>query len=63
MLDYVSSANIKLRTGFFVYPVHIEAKLFDLKNEVNINGFDQVAGERVRLPLDEIPEELHHLYP
>jgi len=63
VLDYVSSAFIKQRTGYFVYPVEIESKLFDVKNEVNINSFDQVAGERVRLPMREIPKELHHLFP
>lgn len=62
VLDYVSSANIKQRTGHFVYPVHIEAKLFDLKNDVNINSFQDVAGERVRLELEEIPVELHYLF-
>jgi hypothetical protein len=62
-LDYVSSINIKARTGYFVYPVQIGAKLFDLKNEVNINGFDIVEGQRVRLPIEEIPKELHYLFP
>lgn len=62
-LDYASSANIKARTGHFVYPVHIETKLFDVKNEVNINGFDIVEGERVRLPIEEMPKELRYLFP
>ncbi len=61
-LDYVSSINIKSRTGFFVYPAVIETKLIDLKNEVNINGFDIVPGERVRLGIDEIPQELRYLF-
>lgn len=62
VLDYVSSANIKQRTGLFVYPVEIGTKLFDLKNEVNINNYDSVAGDRVRLPIEEIPKELHYLF-
>ena len=62
VLDYVSSANIHQRTGHFVYPVRIETKLFDLKNEVNINSFQQVAGERVRVSIEEIPDELHYLF-
>lgn len=62
VLDYVSSINIHRRTGQFVYPVHIEAKLFDVKGDLNINGFDKCAGERVRVGIDEIPKELHYLY-
>lgn len=62
VLDYVSSANIKQRTGHFVYPVYIQTRLFDVKNEVNLNSYDQVAGDRVRIPIEEIPKELQYIF-
>ncbi len=61
MLDMVSTDNIFMRTGSSTRPINIDTMLWDVKGSSNINRFENVEGERVRIPKEEMPKEIQHL--